>query len=217
MTSYPVQSTRDLPPTADLVIIGGGIIGAATAFFAARAGLRTVVIEKRPLLATLTTPAATGAFRAQFDNAPEIELVREGIALYTNFAEIAELPGYDIGLQQQGYLWLATRQATASRQRELVEQQYGWGLRDVELLTGDEARARFPYLAPEILQARYRAGDGWLDPRRLAMGYAAASRAIFVTDTTATGFVWSGDRISGVSTDLGSISCGATVIAAGAS
>ncbi|TMG33699.1 MAG: FAD-dependent oxidoreductase, partial [Chloroflexi bacterium] len=48
------------------------MIGCATAFFARRAGLRTIVIEKRPALATLTTPVSTGAFRLQFDNPEEI-------------------------------------------------------------------------------------------------------------------------------------------------
>src|SRR5690242_2680269 len=59
MTHPHVHLTPDLPATADLVVIGGGIVGAATAFFAARAGLRTVVLEKRPALCSLTTPAAT--------------------------------------------------------------------------------------------------------------------------------------------------------------
>ena len=69
------------PATADLAIVGGGIIGCATAFFAARAGLRVVVLERRAALGTLTTPASTGAFRLQFDNAEEIAAVREGVEL----------------------------------------------------------------------------------------------------------------------------------------
>ncbi|MGO8951470.1 MAG: NAD(P)/FAD-dependent oxidoreductase [Ktedonobacterales bacterium] len=212
---YRVQMTQELPHTADLVVIGGGIIGAATAYFAARAGLRAVVIEKRPLLATLTTAAATGAFRLQFDNPEEVELVREGIILYRNFAEIAEVPGYDIGVHQQGYLWATTSEATARLQRERVARQREWGLDDVELLSGDEARARFSYLAPEVVQARYRAGDGWLDPRRLTVGYAAASRSLYVTRTMVTGFLYSGERIGGVATTRGSISCSTVVVAAG--
>jgi sarcosine oxidase subunit beta len=205
----------ELPRTAELVIIGGGIVGAATAFFAARAGIGAVVLEKRPALATLTTPAATGAFRLQFDNAEEMALVREGVALFTRFAEVADLPGYDIGLRQQGYLWLATTPATAERQRALVERQHAWGLDDVELLTGDEARSRFPYLAPEVLQARYRARDGWLDPRRLAMGYAIASGASFAVETAVTGIEVAGGRVRGVETTRGRIATDALVIAAG--
>jgi sarcosine oxidase subunit beta len=215
MNHYETHVTQDLPRTADLVIIGGGIVGAATAFFAARAGLRVVVIEKRPALATLTTPAATGAFRAQFDNPDEMALVREGIDLFTHFAEVAGLPGYDIGVRQQGYLWLATTEGTARRQRALVQRQRAWGLDDVEILSGAEARYRFPYLAPEVIQARYRASDGWLDPRKLAMGYAAASHATFVIETTVTGLAPHGNRISAVQTNRGTIASNLVVIAAG--
>ena len=216
--SWEPQITTDLPRTADLAIIGGGIIGAATAFFAARAGLRVVVIEKRPALGTLTTPAATGAFRLQFDNPDELALVREGVALYTHFAEVAELPGYDLGLRQQGYLWLTKREETVRRQRELVAEQRTWGLDDVELLDGDEARRRFPYLAPDVLGARYRAGDGWLDPRRLMMGYvraASAKGATFVTDTPVTGITIAGGRVRGVRTTRGEVAADRVVIASG--
>ena len=81
------------PPTADLVVIGGGVIGCATAFFAARAGLRVVVLERRAALGTLTTPVSTGAFRLQFDNAEEIAMVGEGVELFDAFAERTGLDG----------------------------------------------------------------------------------------------------------------------------
>jgi sarcosine oxidase subunit beta len=208
--------TKTVPATADLVVIGGGVVGAATAFFAARAGLRTVVIERRPALGTLSTAAATGAFRAQFDNPEEMAIVREGIALYERFAEVAGLPGFDIGLRIQGYVWVATEERAAARQREQVARQRAWGLTDVEVLSGDEARRRFPYLGPNVIQARYRAGDGWLDPRRLTHGYALASRAAFALETTALGIERRGDRVAGVTTSAGRIATDRVVVAAGA-
>ncbi|HYP39986.1 MAG TPA: FAD-dependent oxidoreductase [Chloroflexia bacterium] len=204
--------------SADLVIIGGGIVGAATAFFAARAGLRAVVLEKRPALCSLTTPAATGAFRAQFDNPEEIALVRESISLFENFAEVTGLPGYDLDLRQQGYLWLTTSPAMVERQQALVARQHAWGLTDVEWMDGNTARSRFPYLAAEILGARFRQGDGWLDVRRLTMGYAEAAAvggANFVVNTEVTGFDLQGGRVRAVSTSRGSISTENAVIAAG--
>jgi sarcosine oxidase subunit beta len=210
-----VHQTQDLPATADLVIIGGGIVGAATAFFARRAGLRAVVLEKRPALASLTTPASTGAFRLQFDNPEEIALVREGVALFEQFGEVAGLPGYDLGLRQQGYLFLTTDPAHLARQQAMVARQREWGLTDIELFSGDEARYRFPYVAPAVIGARYRAGDGWLDVRRLTMGYAAASGATFVTETAATGFDLAGGRVQAVRTTRGAIAAQAVIIAAG--
>jgi sarcosine oxidase, subunit beta len=208
----------DPPATADLVVVGGGIIGAATAFYAARRGLRAVVLEKRARLCTLTTPAATGAFRAQFDNAEETRLVLESIAAFTDFEEHLGLDGVDIGVTQPGYLWVTTDEGRTARQRELVEQQRGWGLDDVELLSGDEARRRFPYLSPEVVGARYRAGDGFLEPRRVTMGFAAAASArgvLFCLETPATGFRLAGDRVVGVETARGTISCEQVVVAAG--
>ncbi len=210
-----MQPSADLPPSADVVIIGGGIVGAATAFFAARAGLRPVIVEARPALCSLTTPASTGAFRAQFDNAEEMALVCEGITLFEHFAEVADLPGYSIDLQRQGYLWLTTRPDYMAHQQRQVRRQQEWGLKDVEWLSGDEARYRFPYLAPEIVGARYRAGDGWLDVRKLTMGYVQASRATVCLNTAVTGFDAVGGRVQGVVTAHGTIATERAVIAAG--
>jgi sarcosine oxidase subunit beta len=173
----------ELPRSADLIVIGGGVVGAATAFFAGRAGLKTLLLEARPALATLTTPVSTGAFRLQFDNPEEIALVREGVDLFHAFAEVTGLAGYDIGLRPQGYLFCTTTEAGVARQRRWVEAQHGWGLTDVELLTGEEARYRFPYLSPTVRQARYRAGDGFLDPVRLTHWLRAASGARSAGDT----------------------------------
>lgn len=207
--------TNQLPRSADCVIIGGGILGAATAFYARRAGLRAVVLEKRPALCTLTTPASAGAFRAQFDNPEEMQLVRESISVFENFADYIGLRGHDIAIRRQGYLWLTTTPEGAERQKRLVERQYGWGLKDVERLSGDEARRRFPFLAPEVAAARFRQNDGWLDVKRVTMGFAAASGALFVVETPATGFEIQGGRLRGVKTGRGTIACDLAVIAAG--
>ena len=215
MATFDPRYTDELPKIADLVIIGGGIIGAATAYFAVRAGLRPIVLEKQAMPGTLTTPKATGAFRAQFDNPEEMALVREGIDFYANFAERTGLDGYDLGIHQQGYLWLATTPETARRQRELVDEQRGWGLDDVELLDGDEVRRRFPFVSEDVLGARYRAGDGWLDVRRLLMGYVRASQAPLVLETTVTGIEVAGGNVRGVRTSRGTVATERVVIAAG--
>src|SRR5213083_2216662 len=125
--AFRLRTTDVLPPTADLVVVGAGVVGCATAFRAARAGFRTVVLDARPRPATLTTPAATGAFRLQFDNPEEVALVREGIELYDDFAARAGLPGYDVGLRRNGYLFCARETATTERQRDLVARQRAFG------------------------------------------------------------------------------------------
>ena len=229
MSAHPSVRLAEVPPrTADVVVIGGGVIGCATAFFAARAGLRVVVLERRAALGTLTTAASTGAFRLQFDNPEEIGVVRAGVELFEAFPERTGLDGWDLGLTRGGYLFCSLSDATLDRSRRLVERQRDWGLTDVELLSGDEARSRWPWLSPDLVGARYRAADGWLDPKRLTIGYATAAsgadripdgvgggQATFVTRAGVNAILVDGDRVSGVRSARGDVSAGAVVVAAG--
>ncbi len=224
-----MRYTDELPATADIVVVGGGVVGCASAFYAARAGLKALVVERRPRLATLTTAVSTGAFRLQFDNRDEIELVREGVELFESFAERTGLDGWDLGLRRSGYLFCALTEDGVEHGRRLVDRQRTWGLTDVELLRGDEARRRFPYLSHAVIEARYRARDGWLDPRRLTLGFATAAShpegipdsegaggVSFAVGTAVTGL----ERAAGtasvrVVTDRGSIDAGHVVLAGG--
>jgi len=221
--------TSDVPPaTADVVIVGAGVVGCSTAFRAARAGLRAVVIDARPRPATLTTPAATGAFRLQFDNPEEVALVREGVELYGSFADQAGLAGYDVGLRRQGYLFCARDEVAAASQRDLVARQRAFGLDDVELLDGDEVRRRFPYVSDSVVSARFRAGDGFIDQVRLAWGYALAASggpgverpggaadATFVLGQRVTALRAVGGRIVAVETHDGAVAAPIVILATG--
>jgi len=211
----PIRYLDDLPSSAELVVIGGGVVGAATAFYAARAGLRPLIVEARPRLCTLTTPVAAGAFRLQFDDLEELELVRESAELFLNFEEFTGQAEYALPVKQQGYLWLTTDATTAARQRETVDRLHGWGQADVELLTGDETRERFAFVSPEVVQARFRQGDGFLDTKRLTFGLAAGASTDVVTSCEVTGFRVRGDRVEALETTRGEILCGAAVIATG--
>ena len=209
-------------------MVGGGVIGCATAFFAARAGLRVVVLERRAALGTLTTPVSTGAFRLQFDNAEEVAVVREGVELFDGFAERTGLDGWDIGLRHGGYLFCSLTDATLDRSHRLVARQREWGLDDVELLTGDDARARWPWLSPDVRGARFRGADGWLDVKRLTAGYATAASnagripgaapggdATFVTGAAVTGVRVDAGRVRGVESSLGHVSADTVIVATG--
>jgi sarcosine oxidase, subunit beta len=204
-----------LPATAEIVIIGGGVVGAATAFYASRAGLKPLMIERRPRLCTLTTPVSTGAFRLQFDNREELEVVRRSVELFLNFAEITCQSEYDLGIRQQGYLFLTTDDDGAARQRKWVACLHEWGQTDVELLGGNETRRRFPYVGENVVQGRFRKSDGFLDPKALTMGLAAGSGAEVVTGCTVTGFRTSGGKLAAVETDGGAVSTDTAIVAAG--
>jgi sarcosine oxidase subunit beta len=229
MRTQPAVAVADRPPeTADLVVIGGGVIGCATAWFAARAGKNVVVVERRAALGTLTTPASTGAFRLQFDNPEEIEMVRESVELFDAFADRTGLEGWELGVTHGGYLFCSRTDASVERARRLVEQQRTWGLTDVELLTGDDARRRWPWLSADVCGARYRAGDGWLDVKRLTAGLATAAShpdrapdatpgggATFVTRAGVHAIRVENDRVVGVDTSKGRIDAPTVVVAAG--
>ncbi len=203
------------PRSAGLVVIGGGVVGAATALHAARAGLEPLIVEARPRLCTLTTPVAAGAFRLQFDDLEELELVRESAELFLGFEEATSQRDYRLEVTQRGYLWLTTYGAKAAEQKALVEQLHAWGQTDVELLSGDESRSRWPWVAPEVVSARWRAGDGFLDTKVLTFGMVAGAGAEVVVSCNATGFRARGGRLQAVRTTAGEISCGAAVICAG--
>lgn len=207
--------TDKLPPTADVVIIGGGINGAAAAFFLARAGLRPVIVERLPVLAGLTTAKSMEAFRAQFVEPEHISLMVESIDFYTHFAERTGLADCDIGIHLQGYLFLTTQPERTAEFRERVALQHVHGLTDVQFLEGEIVRKEFPYISAEVVAGTFRQGDGWLSSNEAAQGFARASGAHIVTNTTVTGFLLSGSRVIGVHTDRGPSFAPVVVLAAG--
>jgi sarcosine oxidase subunit beta len=214
-TQRIVDSREELPRVADVVVIGGGIAGVCTAFYSAREGLKVVVLEKQPDLGGLTTAKSTECFRAQFNSPELIDLMLGSIAIFSRFSEEVGLPEAEIQFKQQGYLYVTTDLQQAHVNRQIVEAQHQAGLSDVELLSGDEARARFPYLCPAVISARYRAGDGWLSVHEMLHGFARGSGALYSLGTTVTGIHQDSQGVTAVSTDRGTIQTRTVVTAAG--
>lgn len=215
MGQVMVPLKGELPKVADVVIVGGGIVGVSTAFFCSRAGLRTVVVEKREALGSLTTASSTECFRAQFESPENIELMLGSIKIFSHFDEVVGIRHADISLRQQGYLYVTTDSQQAEIYREIVEAQHEAGLTDVELLSGDQARARFPYLSTQIVAARYRGGDGWLSVHEMLHGFVKGSRAQFLLQTAAIAIALDAEGVAAVETNRGTIETRTLVIAAG--
>ncbi len=209
----PTQET--FPKTAEVVVIGGGIVGTATAFWLGRAGLDTVVLEMRDGLSTLTTSKSAECFRAQFTEPAMVALAKPSIEFFENFAQVTGIPGYDISVHQQGYLFVTDDEGQVDELKRAVDAYYRLGVGDVEFLDGGEARARFPFLAPEVVAATFRQRDGWLSSHELTYGLAKASRARFLLRTKVIGIGIDAQGVCGVETDRGTISTRVVVDAAG--
>jgi sarcosine oxidase subunit beta len=209
--------TDALPATADVVVIGGGIVGTATAFFLARSGRRPVVVERMPRLADTTTRVSAHAVRCQFSEPENIDQTKESLAIYEGFAHLLDRPGAGraIGLCQQGYLFASTEPAELDAFRARVERQRALGVDDVELLDGDEIVRRFPWMTRDVAVGTFRQRDGWLDATAAAVELAAASGAPVHMETTVTSIDVEAGRVTGVTTDRGRISTRDVVLAAG--
>ena len=207
-------NAADFEP-ADAVVIGGGIVGTATAFWLSKAGLDVVVLEMRDGLSTLTTPASCECFRAQFTEPAMVSLAKPSIEVFEHFDEIIGIPGYGISIKQNGYLFVTDNPHTVADLKEALQQQHRLGVTDSEFLEGPEIQRRFPFISKTVLAANFRQRDGWLSCHELTQGFAKGCSAKFFINTRATGIKTDDKGISAVETDRGCIDTRVVVNAAG--
>jgi sarcosine oxidase subunit beta len=200
---------------SDAVVIGGGIVGTATAFFLSKAGLDVVLLEMRDGLSTLTTPASAECFRAQFTEPAMVALAKPSIEMFERFDEIIGLPGYNISIKQHGYLFLTDNPDTVDDLKKTIETQHQLGVRDAEFLEQDEVLARFPFVSPSVLAANFRQRDGWLSCHEVTQGFAKGCEARFFINTKVTGIQTDTKGICGVQTNRGMLETRVVVNAAG--
>jgi len=202
--------------SADVVIVGGGCMGASVAYHLARRGMtRVVLLEREQLLATGSTGRNAGGVRHQFSNEANIRLSLESIGLLERFADEV---GHTIDFHQDGYLFLLSSPASVETFRRNVALQRSLGI-DVEWLDADEAARRAPGLdTAGVLGATFCGRDGVADPNGVTMGFAKAAQALGVTierGAEVTGIRVERDRIAAVETTRGSIHTPRVVNAAG--
>lgn len=202
--------------TADVVIIGGGVVGACTAYYLAKSGQKNIVLCERDLLAQASTGLCVGGIRQQFSHPSNILLSQEVVRLFERFEEEF---GVDIQFRQAGYLFLAQARDTWDDVKKSVETQHRYNV-PVELLSPEEIKARWSYIAVEDLKGgTFCPEDGYADPYLVAMAFANKARQMGVhiqEQTRVSAISIEQGRIRGLSTTRGSISTPVVVNAAGA-
>ena len=212
----PSSTFRSLPPAADVVIIGGGVMGASTAFHLAEAGVENIVVVERGDLCCGSSGKPIGGVRAQFSDPLNIEIGRRSLRAFRDFPH---RPGADIRLDSVGYLFLLTADRQVADFEVSVEIQNSLDV-PTRMVTPDEARRLCPYISTDgLLAAAYSPTDGHARPALVVQGYAdAAARAgvTFATHTEVTGIDTAGDRVTAVHTDRGRTTCATVICTAGA-
>ena len=205
-----------LPRSADVVVIGGGIMGASTAYHLARRGCTNVVLlESGEMFGLGSTGLNAGGVRYQFATAVNIELSKLSIAMMERFA--AEMD-QEVGLRRCGYLFMLDQEADLAQFRANVALQNAHGVASRIVDAGEIAS-----LAPEVDLTGIIGGswcplDGLVDPNGLLQGYVSNARrlgATLRTNMSATGIDVDDNRVRRVVTSAGTIETQTVVIAAG--
>ncbi|HYV09816.1 MAG TPA: glycine oxidase ThiO [Pyrinomonadaceae bacterium] len=207
--------------SADVVIIGGGVIGLTVARALALRGVRDVCLVERGNLGSEASWAAAGMLLPQVeaDAADEFfNLACQSRDLYPDFAAaLREETGIDVELDTTGTLYLALTE----HDHEEIEKRYEWQTRAgllVEILSAIEARALEPCISEATLGALRFPKDIQVENRRLLSALANSVTKLGVeiaTQTIVDSLIIDGNRARGVQTSRGSINCPTVVIAAG--
>lgn len=210
----PVQSDENLPPRADVVIVGGGIIGTCTALSLAEKGVSVVLCEKGHIAGEQSS-RNWGWCRQQGRDPREIPLAIEALRLWRGMNERV---GAETGFRQTGILYLSGNAADVARHEAWLDYARPYQL-DSRMIGGEEVARLMPGGSRRWAGGLYTASDGRAEPQRAAPAIAAAARrhgATVLTGCAVRGVETTAGRLSGVVTEKGAIACGSAVLAGGA-
>jgi len=202
--------------TADVVIIGGGVMGASTAYHLALRGQKNILLlEKDEFFGQEATGRCAGGVRYQFSTEINVRLSILSLPMLERFKEET---GQEINFRKCGYLFVLTQSEDVKTFRHSLELQQGLGV-GTEWLTADEVRRRLPLMRFEdALAGSYNPQDGLVDPNSVVMGYVGAAQRLGVqclNNVEVTGVQIEAGRVVGVDTNQGKVSTPVVVNAAG--
>lgn len=212
----------ELPRTASVVIVGGGVIGLVVARALALRGCGDVLLIERGSLGAESSSAAAGmlAPQAEADRADDFfHLACRSRDMYPAFAAaLLEETGIDIELETTGTLYLAFTDADATELKKRFEWQVNAGL-TLEMLDGDEARRLEPAISERVCAALRFPLDSQVENRRLISALAEATKKLgvrLISGTTVSALRSDYRGIAGVETSAGFVATNTVVIAGGA-
>jgi sarcosine oxidase subunit beta len=202
---------------ADVVIIGGGIVGASIAYHLTAGGCRDVlIVERESSQGKGSTGKSMGGVRAQFSTPVNIRMSLYSIPFY---AEFDERLGHPCDYRAQGYLFLATSPKHLEYLERNQQTQKALGLKQARMVSGDDVRALYPQLrADDVLGGAFCPTDGFVDPYSAMVGFtqwALEHGAHIQRSTEVTGIEVEGGRVKGVRTANEDIATPIVVNAAG--
>jgi sarcosine oxidase subunit beta len=204
------------PKTADIIIIGGGVMGASTAYHLAARGFKEIVLlEKEMFFGQGATGRCAGGVRYQFATEINIRLSLRSLPMLERFE--GEF-GQAIDYRKVGYLFLLTLDKDCKAFRQNVVLQHSLGVM-TEWLTGDEIRHRLPIMNLEdVIAGTNYPKDGTVDPNGVVMGYINAAKRLGAkcfSGIGVEGILVEAGKVTGVRTRLGTVSAPVVVNAAG--
>ena len=212
--SKPLAPPERCPATADVVIIGGGIVGVSTAWFLAKRGVDVVLCEKGHV-AGEQSGRNWGWVRQQGRDLRELPMMIESMRIWRGLeAETGE----DVGYTEGGCLFMATTEAELDRYAEWIESAKSFGL-DTRIITGAELDQQVAGASSRWAGALFTASDGRAEPHKAAPAIARAAvraGATILTACAVRGIESAGGKVSGVVTEHGTIRTSTVLCAAGA-
>jgi glycine/D-amino acid oxidase-like deaminating enzyme len=210
----PVASDESLPARADVVVIGGGIIGASAALFLAQRGVSVALCEKGHIAGEQSS-RNWGWCRKMVRDPRELPLIIESLRLWERMNETVEA---ETGFRTAGIMYLCERAEDLARLETWLDHAREYQL-DTRAIGGAEVARLLPGLAKPWAGALYTASDGKAEPQLAAPAIAAAARrhgAAVLQGCAVRGIETAAGRVAGVVTEKGRIACGAAVLAGGA-